>query len=284
MKYTIDLQGLNGNQGNQPSIELPIGFEFFALLLKNSNATPITDLTEFKLNVNGENVMPLDGIEIDEINKFDGLTPFASNQILRLDFENQKFIDGKARQSTSINTGMPDPETKKVITSFSCSWKQASAGDWTIQAIVGDPDPIGPGAIKRYQKMTPDLSNGEKQITDMLYADAQHALLRRIFTRASSGTLSRLRLLVSKDLKPRFDRLQALNDQLLTDAGKVPGTYWDMVMDLTENNMPDYLNTLTSDFFDKASGVAIAKSLGFYITNSAQVAGTVIVESVGAPA
>ncbi len=277
--------GLNGSGGSNPSIEFGIGPEFFRILMRNLNfggggGATITDLTEFQVNVNGENVMPLDGVEIDEMNKFDGMDSFATNGILVIDFENQKFIDGVARQATSINTGQMDKGTKRIISSFSLSWKQAVAAEWEIKVVAGDGDPVGPGVVKRFQKFREDLVNGEKGTTQILYGDIKHSLLRRIFNKSDNGDITRVVMEAGTGQRKVFDRNVNENVRCLIDGGKVPGTYFDFAMDLTENNMPDHENLLGKDYYDKVNG-RIAGALNYKVTAQSAESGLYIVETVG---
>lgn len=290
-RRTVIIPGINGNGSGNPSIEMPIGQEYFRTNLINTSGAPsaIATFTEFQVNINGENTWPLDGIDIDEMNKFDGLGAYATDAILRLDFENQKFIDGGPRQATTINTGVPEPidpknpnKVRKIISSFNITWTQSGTDSWQVKAIVGDQDPVGPGAIKRFQKFQDDfLAGTEAGTTQMQYGTAKFALMRRLFLRAASGTISRVRVLKGISQAPIFDRLTAENNGILSDQGKVPGTYFGFVLDWTENNMPDHLNTLTSDYVNPETGIAIAKSLLPLITNSTSDTGIYISEFVG---
>jgi len=293
MRKTIIIPGLVGSGSSNPSMELPIGWEYFRIMLVNLTVgSAITTLTDFQVNINGDNTWPLDGIDIDEINKFDGLAAYATNKILSIDFENQHFIDGVPRQAVSVNTGVPSPVDPnnptapvKIISSFNLTWTQSGADTWQIKAIVGDPDPVGPGAIKRFQKFEDDLlANTFAGTTQMQYGTAKYALQRRMFFLSASGTISRVQIVTGKDQKKIFDRLVAENNQILTDQGKVPGAHWGFVVDWTENNMPDHLNTLTSDFVDPKTQIAIAKSLYPQIQNSTSDTGTYVIESVGSVA
>ncbi|MGH7738573.1 MAG: major capsid protein P2 [bacterium] len=285
MRQTLEVKGINGNGAiGTPSLEFPIGLEIFKIIMTNNSGSPsaVTTLTNFQLNVNGENVMPLNGQDIDEINKVDGLTPYAANSILELDFENQKFIDGGPHQAPSLNTGVPDPKTGKIISSLQLQWQQSGADSWTIKVVCGLPDPVGPGTIKRFQKFNDSFVSGESGTTQIQYGTAKQALQRRVFLKASSGTISQVRLLQGLQNKEVFKRTTDENNQILADQGKTPGTYFGYVLDWTENNMPDYLNTLTSDFVNPSTGIAIAKSYQLLTTNGAAATGTYIVECLGA--
>lgn len=284
MRKTILLPGLNGNGTANPSIELPIGFEYFKIILERvSGSSAITTFTSLQVNINGENTCPVNFQDLDEINKFDGLSAFATNGILEIDFENQKFIDGTPRMATSVNTGVPDPVSKKIISSFNLTWTQSGADTFIVKAVVGDPDPVGPGAIKRFQKWVDNWVNGEFITTQAMYGTAKFALLRRLFLKAPAGTISRFRIVTGKDQKPIFDRTVTENNQLQSDGGKTPGSYYNYVADMTENGMPDHLNTLSSDFVDPTTGLAIARSLQLAVTDSTAEAGTYISEFVGTP-
>lgn len=292
MRYTDEIKTVVGNgQIGTVSAEMPIGPEYFRVILENKDfggADPVTSLavlTELEVNINGENTWPLTINEVDEMNKADGLGAYATDGIVILDFENQKFIDGAARQATSINTGQEGGG--RIIGNFSIAFKQSVAGNWRIKATFGDPDPLGPGVIKRFQKFKETVgaaTGGDgKSTNQILYADSKHALIRRLFLRAVTGGTTIDRVKIFKGANPSkkcLDRLAVENTNCLVNGGKIPGAYYSWIQDFCENNMPDHLNTLGPDFFNEKTG-KIASALGVEVLTNADDDVIYIVESNG---
>lgn len=285
MRKLLKQKGINGNGAvGTVSWDGPIGLEVYRILMRNKSATPITDFTNLNFNINGEPVfVNLPGQLVDEVNQFDDFVPFAANGILEIVFECQKFIDGVPRLATSLNTGWPDPKTGKQINQYSLSWDQSSATDWEITLLCEPADrTAGPGAIQRWQKYSLDLIDGEKGTTLLPWGDPKHMLWRRVGVRTTAGTPRLYRIEAGSGSTEIFRCTPAMMSQLNTDGNKAPGTYFDTLIDFSQNGMPDWLNTMEEGtFIDPKTKERVANSLNFIIDNSAAATGDIWVNSIG---
>jgi len=263
----------NGNTGLQ-EINTELGWEYYKLFGVKTAGTPaITDFSNIQPMVNNEAIWDnIDGQDLDEINKADGLTPYSTNSVLMINFESQKFIDGVPRMATTINTGVKSPKTGKIITNFGLKYTLGAAGAFDWWAEVEKSDPAGPGYIQRLEKKGDNTLIGVKQFDSLPYgeADVNHAQWRRIFMKVGAGNI----LTAALKLGSRYlmePTLKAVMDQLLLDGGKTPGAYFDYTMDFTRYNMPEYLTVL---------GIA-AKSLKLELNTDTATSVNFIVNSLG---
>lgn len=282
-KVKLPAPSANGTASEQ-ELYGPLGLEVYALygVVTGGAAAAITDITNIRPQVNNASLWDgINGQDLDEINKFDKLTPYVTNSILKISFENEIFIDGVPRMATSINTGVKSKKTGKIITNWGLKYATGTATQFTWWAEVEDADPLGPGFVQRLTKKTSNPPVNGTDIDNLPYGDANNAQWRRLFIKMAAGTVIDVTLKVGDKNAQWIEKvLKAMNNQGLLDTGKVVGAYFDFVLDFSEHNMPNYLET----YHVNSKGLVTKfpeKSMKLLVNNDTAAAQTVIVNTIG---
>ena len=277
-RQIIKLPAASGGATGLQEIICKLGYEYFKLFgIQTGGAGTIADITNIQPQVNNKAIWEnIDGVDLDAIRAYRGLIPFATNTILVLDFERQKFIDGVPRQATSINTApAKDPKTGQMITNFGLKYTIGAAltMDWYAEVMPSDVA-VGPGYIVRLEKKGDNDILGTKEFNSLPYgaSDVLHAQWAALYLKEGAGgggiTVLELKNGSTSIIEPIT--VVALQ-QLETDGGQTPGAYFNAVLDFQRYNMPEYLDVL---------GIQ-EKSLALKVTAGAAAPLAIIVESLG---
>lgn len=280
-RRTVLLSGLTGNGSNgKMSIVPPLGLKYYGFFIEDdgSGTIAIANLLNVRWFANNDLKYDISGTDMDEINQFDGLAAFAPGGTLRIPFEmlnNMKSI--VTQYSTAFNTFVPSPTTKKIISStrLELVFSGATNPSINIYADVDDSTAEGPGSVPKIETFTDTLIGGKESSTTKLpYGDDQHQYWRRVFVKSTGGaTCSLVRILWGKGNEERWNRTTNVNNQILGDNGKVPGTYFETMTDFTEMGVGELWDTTD---FKTGDG-----NIQFKTTWSGNDTGTYYVFSIG---
>lgn len=231
--YRIPMRITNSNgvsAGSTTTFDLPIGFKYLDFQLEYSGVT----LAQLKIRhkINGETIREYTGEERDQMNQHDGMA--AANGVLvdPLSPEFMKTRDGE--EMTGINTGSRDQQGR-YISKYTIEIEVDAAATNPALELWADTDiakPGGPGLIPRLRKFPYNMVAGERQIRDIPKGGVKFARVRRIFIKAATANISRLK--VELDQRTHFERSDAVNRYKQSYLGvRDPQTGW-YVIDRTE--------------------------------------------------
>lgn len=239
MARTLIIQKEATNEGNAGTqvFKLDTGLWFHGLHIVNQDpGTPINiaDLLQLNYQINGSDIIPasMDGPTFDAINQVDALPAF-NGQDLYIPFDLLGFKDQRLNELTGVNTGIKSKASGKIITTHTLRLKWAAPVNVLVYADVEPVSPEGPGVVRRFTPYDKNSVNGMTTFSDFDYATPQFAWWRRIFSKASTGTLDAQQLSTPKAMIWGEQIPKAAADQALILGGKVPGSFWSYILDFT---------------------------------------------------
>ncbi len=227
-----------GNIGNQVC-KLDVGMMFLGLHVINqdpANPIDINDLVSMSYDINGTEYIPatMDGPTWDQINQWDGIEAFDGQDFF-IPFTLEGMKDQRLRELTAVNTGQSGPSGKE-ITNHTLRLKWATAVDVLVYAECVPSTPDGPGIVRRFTPYDKTSTKSRTKFSDFDYAEPEFAFWRRIFTKASAGTVAEQQLSAPKAMLwgEQIPTVAAMH--MAVAGGHVDNGYWDYVMDFTARN------------------------------------------------
>jgi hypothetical protein len=235
----IPQEGVNGSATTGKfTVNLDTGYKFFSYLIRRTSGTIlISDFILIEYLINGIGVWSLTGQELDEINKQDGLVAYDGD-VLRLPLTLEGMKEQDFRESTAVNTGYPSPMTGKQVKTHALrlTMTPGLAATFDVWADVDDGTKEGPGVIRRFNRYDKGTGGANGKFQDLDYATSQYALYRRIFTKASAGTVDNQWLQFGKTTVWGPQVPTEIANRLRVDGGHIVGSYFSYVLDYTAQN------------------------------------------------
>ena len=223
-----------GNVTYTWTMDIGLLYKKLILYVADGIAAPITDFTTLLLKINGTNFWPLNGQQIDEMNKRDGLPAFDGfNLLLHLGLAGMK--DPRMVELTYVNTGVQSKASGKVISTFQLQVTLSAAHALEMYAEVDNATADGPGVVKRFGTYDKDsvAAPGFTGMSNFDYGTAQWAWWRRIFTKCTAGALSFQKLYTSRETIWGEQVPVPVANFMATVGGHVTGAYFSGVIDFT---------------------------------------------------
>lgn len=229
--------------GATTTFRLPIGRRYHSLQLRGHAATAFTvaEIDEIRVLLNNKIVQRFSGADRNAMNRFDGREDAAIDAgsfIIEIPFDRYGLLTRPAEEETAINTGSVDPNTGKVINSFSLEIDLASSGitgtpSLELWATMSEQLPGGPGTVPHILKSTRDFAGaGEYEISDLPRGGVTTQFLDKVFMRPSTSTIDNLKVLANQTTL--FERSNELNERKQRDGIRHPQSGW-YVIDRTEH-------------------------------------------------
>lgn len=278
----ILLEAVSGQAANAlQSFSASIGYEYQALCFEMiAGTSAITDINRIDVFVNSVVAITLTGQQLDEYNKYDKRTAFATNSVLLIPFSMTDLKDSKLMEMTNLNTGVPSPNNPALYIDSLTVQITPTAGTptWNAYGIVDDRSAVGPGVIKHIRNIVKSAATGDNRYTDVLKGADLSRMLARIFIKCDVSTISAVRL--EADGKRVWQGSLNIMKQIETDGNHTPGAYWSAVVDFraTANGFgPDAL-----PFLDLSPYVG--QSVDIIVTNAgAATQNAMLLEFIGLP-
>lgn len=255
------------------TITLPVPALHKDLFLECAGTITAAMFTQLQVQANGKPTIDLSGTQLDEINKYDKLTAFTTNKIMRIPLGLIGHADPMLVDSAGLNCGVKSPKTKLEVRSAALKFVVAGATTPTfkLHSNMADADPAGPGSVKRYNVHSFSIGTSETPFTVQdIYGDEENALLRRVFFILSAGTMTSMRIQAGN--LNLYDTNTAVQQQLIADSAlRTAGSYFALVAEfpsdvksgrlasgnfLEDNPFPDLRNLLAGKQSLKFVGVA----------------------------
>jgi len=229
--------------GSTTTFRLPIGRKYHSLSLVASATTfAVTDLSEIRVLLNNKVTQRFSGADRNTMNLFDGREDAADSAAafkLEIPFDRYGLLTKAGEEETAINTGSADPNTNRVINSFSLEIDLSGAGGITgtpaldLFATTAEQDAGGPGTVPYILKSTRDFSAAAQyDIADLPRGGIATQFIDKVFMKPSTSTLDTFVVLANQ--YKLFERSTALNERKQRDGIRVPQAGW-YVIDRTEH-------------------------------------------------